>query len=93
MTTQKHKNTQRHTFSDNTSRQHSRVMSHSQSGETQHGKGGAGRERLNRNGAGLETAPPHHGKAGVTLQNKHSNKPCKPFQATRGMKSNSEIPT
>lgn len=58
MTTQKHKNTQRHTFSDNTSRQHSWVMSHSQSGETQHGKGGAGRERLNRNGAGLETAPP-----------------------------------
>lgn len=47
--------------SHNTSRQHSWVTSHSQSGETQNGKGGAGREEaepLNHSGACLETAPP-----------------------------------
>lgn len=51
-------------------------------------RAGLGGKRLNHSGACLETAPPLGEGGGVTLQNKqnnHSNKPCNPFQATRGI--------
>lgn len=57
--------------SHNTSGQHSWVMSHSQSGETQHGKGGAGREEAEPQwGVFRNRAPPTMVKRGSHCKTK-----------------------